>query len=253
MLAFLKKLFSAPTSKENLPGGTEGSDRKNRRKTPRQNILDDGFVWLTGVQISPIFVKDLSYGGLSLKSDWDSMKHILKDKRTLKVNLHMFHKHHKCEIMPIYENNGAVGCSFVHSSPETLLFLRNFLEFLRVGSTMEKVPPHLMERKSIDENLEIYSSESGTEIIMRRTENNNLAFFNLSFTDTNIFSQVIFDNGNFKYRRFNDDDNALLTLEHALFILLGFQEHRKLKLIEPVVDLLQKELTDRTGAPLKAV
>jgi hypothetical protein len=253
MLAFLKKLFSGPPVDEDSSKTSENNDRKNRRKTPRQNILDDGFVWLTGLQAEPIFVRDLSYGGLSLKTDWEKVTALLRDKRTFKVTLHMFHKTHKCEVMPIYEHGGAVGCSFVHSSPDTLLFLRNFLEFLRVGSTMEKIPQHLMERKNVDANLEIYSSESGTEIILRRGEDDELAFFNLSFTDNNIFSQVIWDDGNFKYRRFNDDDNAILTVEHALFIMLGFQEQRKQKVLEPLVELLQKELTDRSGTPLKAM
>jgi hypothetical protein len=224
---------------------------KNRRKTLRQELLDAGFCWITTSDGGNLSVKDLSYGGLAIKQSSKTIEKLIKDKRSFKGSLHVLHKQHPCEIMPIYEHGEHLGCSFIHSNPDLLLFLRNILEFLRIGSTMELLPRHLMEEKYQSEGFEVYSGETGVDLIMR-WEEDELDFLNLSFTESNVFSHIIFEDGSLKYRRFNQDDKALLSLEQGLFILIGFIQQFKLPALNFLVDLIKDEIKSEEGRERQA-
>ncbi len=81
-----------------------------------------------------IEVVSISYGGISTLSPQKPIA-----SPSFSCQLSILGKRIDCDVKMIYQNEKNMGLQFLHMQPQCLLFLRGYLEYLRIGKSMQKI------------------------------------------------------------------------------------------------------------------
>lgn len=224
----------------------ELSEGLSRRKTPRQKTAQTGVVWVSLFDQTRVNVADLSYGGISLVCTAGRLKDFLRHDNVLECTLHIYHLAMPCELVVIHERDNHTGCAFIHSKAETLLFLRQVLEYIRMGSSVAALPKQIVRQHFQDAHSHMFQGDRGTEIRVR-TGDKGVDYLEMQFTDGMSENRVVFENGTINATRFRRDvqEDAFPALEQAFFALLGFTEKFSHTGLESVAQAFRKEIDKR--------
>lgn len=218
---------SESTDKETAPEPRlgEGADIMSRRKTQRQKTAQTGVVWVSLFDQTRVNVADLSYGGISLACTVDRLKSALRHDNVLECTLHIYHLTMPCELVVIHGRDNLTGCAFIHSKADTLLFLRQVLEYIRMGSAVAALPKQIVRQHFQDAGHYMFHGDRGTEIRVKAGDD-GIQLLEMRFMDGISENRVTYDNGAITAVRFRRDvqENGFQALEQGFFALLGFAE-----------------------------
>lgn len=251
MSSFFKKLFGGgmpATPAEtavNLPSpvmGQQHSVKTSRRKTPRQKTSQTGVVWVTLFDQTRVNVADLSYGGMLLSCEREKMQPYLTSENILECTLHIYHLSVPCQAHVVHGRNNSTGCSFIHSRPELLLFMRQILEFIRMGSQTLPIPKEQLNKAQ--EGLSSFQGDRGTSIQLKVSGAANVEMIEIQFRDGAIENRVQFNKGEIIYQRYRAGygEDGYLALQQGFFLLLGFIEKYPHSGLEEIAQLFRAEI-----------
>ena len=199
----------------------------NTRGTSRHSLeyADIASVELDNDKKFSVF--NLSYGGLSIIDPQNQLEESLKKSANVTLVIHHLKVH--CDIAMINRRGNYLGCNFIHSGPEVLVFLREVLEFIRIGTTLKPQE----KDKSI-----YYTEELDTRFICNR-----------SATNQTISTELVFTSGKSEVTiRLTEDilsidnSNEALTLQRAFFILIGLMKNEKNQAIRYITEKMMIQL-----------
>jgi hypothetical protein len=182
-------------------------------------------------------IKDLSYGGalVEFPESWDSnpknpaiksfdAKLTFLDQ-TCNTFVHLTH---------VRSDGNLVGLSFVHRNIETLVFLREILENLRVGSTLEVLNPSVLKEKHLKPGALLYRGDGPCDLTFQEA-GENIESMLFTFRMGLSYFELKYENHVFSTARSSSDDQReapkmepspngvdLVILRNAIQILLGF-------------------------------
>ena len=125
-----------------------GSERRLTQRFGLSSPLLYGKVMLGNTLQCPL--RDLSYGGFSVHLTTPEMAHesVLLPKTT-PLEIHLLGAKMPGEASLVFANKERLGYSFCHESAAMLVFLRRFLEYMRLGSQAT-----LLDRKFVKEQYQ---------------------------------------------------------------------------------------------------
>lgn len=110
-------------------------------------------------------IKDLSYGGIlaEFKESWLTNPKIT-DRKSIEAKLTFLDQSTPVYVQVVHDKKGGqlVGLSFIHKNIETLVFLREVLENLRIGSTF--YPLNTSHTKSAESGTTIYRGDGPCDL-----------------------------------------------------------------------------------------
>lgn len=206
--------------------GQQHAIKASRRRTPRQKTSQSGVVWVTLFDNTRLNVGDLSYGGMALLCEEEKLAPYHNQENVIEMTLHVYHLSMVVEVVPIHGGEGQTGCSFIHSKPDTLLFLRQVLEFIRMGSAVLPTPKEHVKEPYKAPVYHMFHGDRGTELVVRTAGVADVESLEIRFRDGHTDNRVQFSKGSMSYHRYKhgQDDDAFMTLQQGFFILLGFVE-----------------------------
>ncbi len=209
---------------------------------------------LTGI------VKDVSYGGVAVRFD------VTPDDRRpiegeLGATLTLLDREIRCRIKPVrvVKQNASIfaGFQIVHEKPDTLVFLRDFIEPFRCGKTLMSIQDHVRNERFKGQEWTCLRGDGPTDLILRRGEDSHMAEAMLTFKTMDGYGEVTFRNGLLRTgRTVKQKDNfvqsmgALIAqtdapdaalLRHAICILAASPSDVRLA-VQPLLDEATKAL-----------
>ena len=152
-----------------------------------------------------------------------------------------------------------VGCTFVHDTAETLIFLRDVIEPLRCGKTFSLLPEDMRNERYIGPQWACFRGDGPTDLLIRvKKETNELEEALLTFRFGDSYREVSFLDGRIKTGKSTQKpgesgglvassqmasnlDVDKVVLRHGAFVLVGApQQYRKQ--IEPMLRLILQSL-----------
>jgi hypothetical protein len=173
----------------------------NRRLYPRFFLPEDGQYTIklegghTGV------IKDISYGGISVTFSNDkffaSIADLLYGQLPVTVELTVLGKSVQCNMIAVFREGNNVGLCFRHDSSEELVFLKNIINSLSIGTDLGALPMvHPRSTNTAVHSGENLDSQLMGEVCLERNISGGLNV-HVTFKDGNIHYSVHFDHGNY--------------------------------------------------------
>lgn len=129
---------------------------------------DDALVHLPGT-LAPWRIENLSYSGFAARIT-DPLHGPEQCDEHIQVRLSILDKHHQCHVskMRVEKDSNRIvfiGAEFEHRRPETLIFLRKFLEPLRWGHSLKSIPQDLRNDRYKGQFWECLRGDGPTDLI----------------------------------------------------------------------------------------
>lgn len=115
--------------------------KQEQRVAHRYSIADSRICSISIDGAEPEVIGNLSYGGFSMLSPKQS---VARNER-LPFKGTFLGLDFKGEVLKVYQGVTSEGFSFCHDSAALLVFFNRYLEKMRLGSTLTKVPDHLLK------------------------------------------------------------------------------------------------------------
>jgi len=237
----IKKLLSPEGAAPTGPTSANNSDyhlSSELRRHSRYFVLDSD---LATLEITPSGVrgqiKDLSYGGMLAEFQDTWLKNSpLSDPNSIEAKLTFLDQSTPVIVQVVHEKNGGqtVGLSFVHRNIETLVFLREILENLRIGSTLHPLDPSHTKDKFIGEGKTAFRGEGPCDLQIIE-KNGSIQNILLTFRSGASYFELRMHGDNFTTARSKDEDQKISTqmepsaegvdisiLRNGIQLILGF-------------------------------
>lgn len=243
--SFVKNLF------KNLLGDRAGSLAADMRIHQRFRLRQPLIISAQINQKIDAVIHDLSYSGIAIKQtdgeniEWDAMP------LTHPITIRSLDQTLNIDATRVYVAKGIAGFQFHHKTSESLVFLREILESMRIGSTIGFVEEEDTDKKpgrifaiSEDESVELEIKQAA-EPALSREQNVSSSMIRLKFrhVDVNYILQFDGKNISMKTASFDHkaDDRSLLKtdminkpiLRQAIYMLMGLQEESLEKAVVP--------------------
>lgn len=201
-------------------------------------------MWVTLFDQTRVNVADLSYGGMLLSCDREKMQPYLTNENILDCTLHIYHLSIPMQAHAVHGRNGATGCSFIHSRPELLLFMRQVLEFIRIGSQTLPIPKELVNKGLQDGGAFSFQGDRGTSVLLKTSGAAHVDMLEIQFRDGAIENRVQFNKGELIYQRYRAGygEDGYLALQQGFFLLLGFMEKYPHSGLEEIAQIFRAEI-----------
>lgn len=213
----------------------ENESGKGHRVHERHTLSDRRLSNLTFESGLVATIKNLSYSGISVEFAEEDMKTVseLFDKDTTETwvaDLTIGFEKTKSKFTLVRRIGRHVAFAFVHDLAETLVFLREILEPMRVGSTM--VPSYgfdgdqwkdrrfTLKGDGLSE-VNFMIDEFGKLLFSRLTYTNQGYIYEVTFQDNKIETGVAVINFGSAANTKNNQQNDVRLLRQSLFILFG--------------------------------
>ncbi len=193
-----------------------------------------------------VVLHDLSYSGIAVKSSPDDEIPWNSFPATVNVNLRVLDQSINIEASRVYTSTGVSGFQFHHKTAETLIFLRDVLENMRLGSTLEIVESDDEEEAAKEGKISAISEDETITLDIKKIGTTSVE---LKFPYVDVCQQVCFDGKRVLIKSLaNSKDFEVLEtnvvnkpiLRQAICILMGVQD-----------DVLEKELIPFMGYALQ--
>lgn len=232
-------------------GPKENSRENDRREFQRFNMAHLPIYLVTEPAAQKFSVLNLSYGGILLDATAASLAASLGPEGIISGRLECYHLAMPFETKLAYQRQEHAGLSFLHQSVSSLAFLRNILEFVRIGQALGQeltAPPKIQDHLKMDHLMT--AAETRFEVSLK--SENKIERFKMGFKGEAVTCQLEFIHDHLVYRRYHDDDgDSLLALQAGLFILVGLlQWARSLDDPTPLPLACLEQIHDRTAATI---
>ncbi len=202
-------------------------------------------------------IKDLSYGGIlaDFKESW-LQNPLIADQKSIEAKLTFLDQSAQVFVQVVHEKNGGqtVGLSFIHKNIETLVFLRDVLENLRIGSTFAKLDPALTKGKYNVAGQTVYRGDGPCDLQIMETDG-YIQNMLLTFRSGSSYFELKMDQDVLTTARSKNEDQKVASqmepspegidisiLRNAIQLILGFlSTHPKSKMLH-LLPKLYKEL-----------
>lgn len=143
-------------------------------------------------------VKDVSYGGVAVRFDVTP-----DDRRTIEgdfgATLTLLDREIRCRVKPVrvVKQHASIfaGFQIVHEKPDTLVFLREFIEPFRCGKTLLAIQDGVRNERFRGQEWTCLRGDGPTDLILRRGEDSHMAEAMLTFKTLDSYGEVTFRNG----------------------------------------------------------
>jgi hypothetical protein len=170
--------------------------------------LDNG---LSGI------VKDISYGGMAVRFGQETQALQEGLPSSLRGTLHLLDQSVKCRLSPVRvvsQNSKVlfVGFSLHHEGPETLVFLRDFIEPLRCGRSMAALPTDLRQDRYRGPEWSCYRGEGPTDLLVKSLRDDEIEEGLLTFRINEAYCEITYKNGVLKTGRNIDREGVAVRM-----------------------------------------
>jgi hypothetical protein len=203
-------------------------------------------------------IKNLSYGGISVEFPRERanlLQEFFSDTdATFQASLMLAHKNLRTKLSLVRLIGRKAAFTFVHDSAEILVFLREALEPMRIGTTMKPIHGFKGEewkdmrftlRGDAHSELDIMINSNGELMYSRLTFTNQGYIFEVTFKDKKIHTGVAVVNFGSAAQTKNTKQLDLKLLRQSVFILMGFDNE--------VISDQKTELTNEIMQSLNAL
>lgn len=205
-------------------------------------------------------IKDLSYGGIlaDFKESW-LQSPLIADQGSVEAKLTFLDQSAQVFVQVVHEKNGGqtVGLSFIHKNIETLVFLRDVLENLRIGSTFSSLDPAHTKGKYNVSGQTVYRGDGPCDLQVMEIDG-NIQNMLLTFRGGSSYFELKMENDVLTTARSINEDQKVASqmepspegidisiLRNATQLILGFlSTHPKSKMLH-ILPKIYKELYRR--------
>jgi len=214
---------------------------RDQRLHARYMINDEGLV---RIHLSGLVgeVKDVSYGGLAVRFDGEALPKTLPPPLTGRLQL--LDRSVDCKLATIRIATPSprtlfAGLALLHETPDTLLFLREFIEPMRCGKSLLALGPEMRHERYQGKEWTYLRGDGPTDIILKTsTENQTIEEALLTFRNGNTYYDLSLKGGHLRTSHTTDKNDApgaidvaarmtvpteidKTTLRHAVYILMS--------------------------------
>lgn len=143
-------------------------------------------------------VMDISYGGLAVKFEQTGASGSLPLEGSADVNiLGISQRFDVKTVRTVPQQNGTVysGMCISHSSPETLIYLREIIEPMRQGLTIDMISDEVRAEKYRGEGWHCFRGEGPVDLVFLLTKENEVAEGLATFKVADFYYEVAIQNG----------------------------------------------------------
>jgi hypothetical protein len=115
-------------------------------------------------------IQDLSYSGVGVNftnSENLSKSGLAIPDQQIPVQLNLLGRSVAATIQLVFERDGRAGYFFIHATGDTLLFLRDSLEYMRRGADMVPIDPSLLKERFREQNWKIFRGAESDDLRVR--------------------------------------------------------------------------------------
>lgn len=154
-------------------------------------------------------LRDLSYGGFSMRFSGDAQeisKVIEALHETSRIQLRILGVQVEGTARKAFSTKDMIGCSFCHGNTKVLVFLRNFLEYMRWGARLDLLDKKLLKERYRTDEWVCYRGEGPTDAFFRLNGDGTLAEALITFRDKEEYREVAWKEGAYVTRLAIDHD-----------------------------------------------
>lgn len=154
-------------------------------------------------------LRDLSYGGFSIKAkenSFDEKQNDYLNSDNIKFKLHLLGDIVEGSASFASSPKEFMGFSFKHENTKVLVFLRNFLEFMRWGTRLEAIDKKLVKEKYRTDEFICFRGEGPTDCIFRVNNTGEIEEMLLTFREKEEYRELAFKNEKISTRKAIDFD-----------------------------------------------
>lgn len=219
---------------------------QDKRRWPRHPFLEYCTSWVVLSDKTRISLKNVSYGGMALNCSRRKLEPYLTRNGTIILTLHIGNQSQWCEVYIVHGDDNFTGCSFVHADAATLLFLRNILEYIRIGSTIKATNDHNTDIEACsgaDTQFSYYLGDCESQIKIKTDSFRDIKIFHLHFIDSTVPTEMIYNYGKIMANRFdNSQDGTYRALQQSFLILIGFYTRNKNLSLDYILKKIGEEI-----------
>jgi len=199
-------------------------------------------------------IRNLSYGGFSLDK-----KHFSPFKDQTSGVIQILDELHNIEFELVHEGENAAGFCFKHDKPDLLLFLRNKIEFLRMGSSAKIMDKKRMREPYNQEGWSCYHGDGPCDLHLKNDLEDPDGL--MVFLVDGIYAQIQFKGKNLKTGFTDSTSSGQLNtivretntpvndvIKYAYLVVLGLLTERNDAVLKNYLHLLEKELQRQCSA-----
>lgn len=235
---------------------------RDNRVHSRYVLRDDAIAHITLANGLTGVVRDMSYGGMALRFETNGVTPPLAQEVTGQLRvLDREVSTRFCPVRIVSQNTQFlfIGCTLIHDSAETLIFLRDLIEPLRCGRSMTQVPEDMRNDKYRGAEWSCFRGDGPTDLLLRaHPQSKALEEALLTFRVGDTYREVSFKGGRFKTGKStqgssesngytassqmaNTHDLDKQVLRHAACVIIGMAATDRSR-IEPLLHLVLKAL-----------
>lgn len=213
-------------------------------------------------------IRDLSYGGISIEFPKSKAKEVQKmfdtEEKICVGELRLAKEAIPTKLSLVRLVGRKAAFTFIHDSAETLVFLREVLEPMRIGTTLKPIQGFKGEewrnmrftlKGDALSELDLMINQEGSLLFSRLTFSNQGYLFEVTLKDESIHTGVAVLNFGSAAQTKNTKLLDLRLLRQSVFILLGFhnevisdQKSELIDLILAEIDTAQSTLSNEPAA-----
>lgn len=205
-------------------------------------------------------LQDVSYGGFAVIPPKGFESSFSRDGV---YTLSFFNQTCRCQAILVNQRAHTYGFSFLHSTPNTLIFLRNVIEYLKAGDSMTTIDKSLVNTKYKSPDYAVFRGFGPSDLILQLTgQSGKLDKGIINFLRDGIYREVSFQDGQFKVFEpdTGDDDIYGEKIQHqeigldkndlflGAMILVGAYGKLRHPAIKEWLQCFQDKLTEATFA-----
>jgi hypothetical protein len=169
----------------------------------------------------------------------------------VQVQLNLLGRSVAATIQLVFEKDKRAGYFFVHSTGDTLLFLRDSLEYMRRGAQMSTIDPSLLKERFRDQNWKIFRGAESDDVRVRLSDDGKTFEEALiTFLDGGEYCEVCILGDVFSTRRTSQKRGSgqagsptttqtaeldFTVLRAGLALIIGLSNSRSSNFVEPLV------------------
>ena len=261
-MGFIKSLVNFFTREDGISPPQNENSASDKRMHGRFRLGSFDHLKVIAADGQAGMLQDISYGGFALVPPRGSEASFGHDGV---YTLSLFNQTCRCQAILVNQRSSTYGFSFLHSTPNTLIFLRNVIEYLKAGDSMTLLDKSLVNTKYKSDDYAVFRGFGPSDLILHLSGNSGrLENGIVNFLRDGVYREVSYQNGTFKVfepeagdEKLNYGDNTQQQevdldkndLFLASMILVGAYGKLHHPALKEWVELFHEKMIDSTFAP----
>jgi len=202
-------------------------------------------------------VKDVSYGGFV--AEISEVPNQCRLPGGMQAKIFALSGYVTVTIGYVYSRGAATAFRFHHDTPDALLFLREPLESMRLGSTLTPISGDMLKAPYNQAGWMCLRGDGPTDLVMSADAKGLLTEVLMTYRQGEVYKEISLKGGIIKTSRSIDtagysasrmaqtDEVDPQSLKTALYILSGISDKATRKLSDQIIRMIVKLLPDQNG------